>query len=42
MEVRFINFNIAPSWVLIKADIYELNHTLDYKMNKNLLMESNK
>ena len=37
MEVRFVNSNIAPSRILIKADIYELNQTLDYKMNKNFI-----
>ena len=43
MEVRVVHPNIAPSIILIKADIYKLNQTLDYKQNKkNLLMESNK
>jgi len=37
MEVRFVNFNIAPSRILIKPDIYELNQTLDYKMNKKII-----
>jgi len=32
--VRVINLNIAMSMILIKADIYEVNQTLDYKLNK--------
>jgi len=43
MEARVVNPNIAPSIILIKADMYELNQTLDYKLGKKtLLMESNK
>jgi len=34
MEARIVNPNIYPSRILIKADIYELNQTLDYKLNK--------
>jgi len=41
MEARVVNPNIAPSRILIKAAIYKLNQTLDYKLNKTLLMESN-
>jgi len=37
MEARVVNPNIAPSMSLIKADIYELNQTLDYKLNKNFI-----
>jgi len=37
MEVRVVNPNIAPSRILIKEDIYELNQTLDYKLNKNFI-----
>ena len=32
--MRVINLNIAMSMILIKADIYEVNQTLDYKLNK--------
>ena len=34
MEAMVVSPNIAPSRILVKADIYELNQTLDYKQNK--------
>ena len=37
MEVMVVSPNIAPSRILVKADIYELNQTLDYKQNKNFI-----
>jgi len=29
--------NTAPSIIFIKTDIYKLNQTLDYKLNKNFI-----
>jgi len=40
METRVVNPNIAPSRIFIKADMYELNQTLDYKLNKNFINRS--
>jgi hypothetical protein len=37
MGARVVNPNIPPSKILIKADIYELNQILDYKLNKNFI-----
>lgn len=37
MEVRVVNPYIAPFMILVKADIYELKYTLDYKLNKQCI-----
>jgi len=37
MEASVVNLNIVPSMILMKADIYKLNQTLDYKLNKNFI-----